>query len=523
MAALIVVAVLVLFALFVAAQTIRIIPQARAGVVERLGRYSRTLTPGLTIVVPFIDRVRPLIDLREQVVTLPAAAGDHRGQRRRSGSTPSCTSRSPTPSRRHLRGRQPAAGDRAAHGHDAAQHHRRADARGDADAPRPDQHPAARRARRGDGQVGDPHQPRRAQVGRPAARRSRRRWRSRCAPSATAARRSSPPRASSSRRSSRPRARSRPRCSRPRARRRRRSCAPRARRKAIDTVFTAIHEGDPDQGLLSYQYLQMLPQLAQGEANKIFVIPQRVHAGARQRRRRDRPARRTAAASGRRLMISRASSRPTPTALTTAWAEQLPALEAERARELPYAAMLTGPVVGRLLRDARLRWSSRSSSSRSAPTRARARSRWPAALPPGGRIVTASSPTSTPTSPRRHIDAVAATPTASRSGAARRWSRLAALDEPVDLCFIDADKERLRRLLRGRRCPSSPPHGLIVADNTLRGGRCSRRDGGRGDGVMRRASTSHVAADSARRRTVAARAVPRRRRRSSAAAGRDAA
>src|SRR5947207_3094287 len=49
--------------------TIRIVPQARAGVVERLGRYSRTLTPGLTIVVPFIDRIRDTIDLREQVVS----------------------------------------------------------------------------------------------------------------------------------------------------------------------------------------------------------------------------------------------------------------------------------------------------------------------------------------------------------------------------------------------------------------------------------------------------------------------
>src|SRR3954470_13568680 len=69
MAGLIVAAVLILFALFVAAKTVRIIPQAKAGVVERLGRYNRTLEPGLTIVVPFIDRVRPLIDLREQVVT----------------------------------------------------------------------------------------------------------------------------------------------------------------------------------------------------------------------------------------------------------------------------------------------------------------------------------------------------------------------------------------------------------------------------------------------------------------------
>jgi regulator of protease activity HflC (stomatin/prohibitin superfamily) len=64
-------AVVLLFALFVASRTIRIIPQARAGVVERLGRYHRTLEPGLAIVLPFIDRVRPLIDLREQVVSFP--------------------------------------------------------------------------------------------------------------------------------------------------------------------------------------------------------------------------------------------------------------------------------------------------------------------------------------------------------------------------------------------------------------------------------------------------------------------
>src|SRR6202041_235098 len=68
MVALIVVVVIVLFALVVAARTIRVIPQARAGVVERLGRYSRTLEPGLTIVTPFIARVKPLVDLREQVV-----------------------------------------------------------------------------------------------------------------------------------------------------------------------------------------------------------------------------------------------------------------------------------------------------------------------------------------------------------------------------------------------------------------------------------------------------------------------
>jgi regulator of protease activity HflC (stomatin/prohibitin superfamily) len=73
LAALIVFGVLALFLLYLAARTIRIIPQARAGVVERLGRYQRTLNPGLTIVVPFIDKVRPLIDMREQVVTFKPA------------------------------------------------------------------------------------------------------------------------------------------------------------------------------------------------------------------------------------------------------------------------------------------------------------------------------------------------------------------------------------------------------------------------------------------------------------------
>jgi regulator of protease activity HflC (stomatin/prohibitin superfamily) len=67
--ALIVLLVVAVFVLIVLARTIRIVPQARAGVVERLGRYSRTLNPGLAIVVPFIDRVRQMVDLREQVVS----------------------------------------------------------------------------------------------------------------------------------------------------------------------------------------------------------------------------------------------------------------------------------------------------------------------------------------------------------------------------------------------------------------------------------------------------------------------
>src|SRR5207247_406139 len=46
--------------------------------------------------------------------------------------------------------------------------------------------------------------------------------------------------------------------------------------KAIDTVFRAIHEGDADPKLLAYQYLQVLPQIAQGESNKVWIIPSEV-------------------------------------------------------------------------------------------------------------------------------------------------------------------------------------------------------------------------------------------------------
>src|SRR5450432_574167 len=63
--------VVAIFVLLVIGRTVRIVPQARAGVVERFGRYSKTLTPGLNIVVPFVDRLRPLLDLREQVISFP--------------------------------------------------------------------------------------------------------------------------------------------------------------------------------------------------------------------------------------------------------------------------------------------------------------------------------------------------------------------------------------------------------------------------------------------------------------------
>jgi regulator of protease activity HflC (stomatin/prohibitin superfamily) len=70
-AGLIAVAVVAFVVLVALVRTVRIVPQASAGLIERLGRYQRTCTPGLTVLVPFVDRMRPLIDLREQVVSFP--------------------------------------------------------------------------------------------------------------------------------------------------------------------------------------------------------------------------------------------------------------------------------------------------------------------------------------------------------------------------------------------------------------------------------------------------------------------
>ena len=63
--------VLLVIAIAAVVAAIKIIPQARAGIVERLGKYHRTLGPGLNIIIPGIDRLRPLVDLREKVVSFP--------------------------------------------------------------------------------------------------------------------------------------------------------------------------------------------------------------------------------------------------------------------------------------------------------------------------------------------------------------------------------------------------------------------------------------------------------------------
>ncbi len=67
----VIVAILVLIVLIVLIRSVRIVPQQQAYIVERLGKYLKTLQPGLNILAPFIDRVRTKVDMREQVVSFP--------------------------------------------------------------------------------------------------------------------------------------------------------------------------------------------------------------------------------------------------------------------------------------------------------------------------------------------------------------------------------------------------------------------------------------------------------------------
>jgi regulator of protease activity HflC (stomatin/prohibitin superfamily) len=63
--------VIVLVVLAMGVRTVRIVPQARVGLIQRLGNYQRTAESGVAIVVPFIDRMLPLLDMREQVLPFP--------------------------------------------------------------------------------------------------------------------------------------------------------------------------------------------------------------------------------------------------------------------------------------------------------------------------------------------------------------------------------------------------------------------------------------------------------------------
>ena len=69
--ALVLLLILVAFAIVVVVKSVALIPQAEAAVIERLGRYSKTVSGQLTLLLPFIDKIRARVDLRERVVSFP--------------------------------------------------------------------------------------------------------------------------------------------------------------------------------------------------------------------------------------------------------------------------------------------------------------------------------------------------------------------------------------------------------------------------------------------------------------------
>ncbi|NUS72645.1 MAG: SPFH/Band 7/PHB domain protein [Corynebacteriales bacterium] len=260
--------VIVLVAL---AKSVRIIPQARASVVERLGRYHRTLVPGLTVVVPFIDRVRPMIDLREQVVSFPPRpvitednlvvnidtvlyfqVTDPRAATYEIANYIQGIEQLTVTTLRNVIGGMSL--EDTLTSRDQINNQLRAvldDATGK----------WGIRVNRVELKAIDP-----PDSIKDSMEKQMRAERDRRAAILTAegVRQSAILTAEGDKQSQILRAEGEKEARRLQAE---------GQARAIDLVFKAIHEGDPNEKLLSYQYLQMLPQLAQGSANKLWVIP----------------------------------------------------------------------------------------------------------------------------------------------------------------------------------------------------------------------------------------------------------
>src|SRR5438128_3133082 len=273
-AGLIVLLVLAGLVLLTLGRTIRIVPQARAGVVERLGRYSRTLTPGLTIVVPFIDRIRDMMDLREQVVSFdpqPVITEDNlvvsidtviyfqvtdaRAATYEIANYIQAIEQLTVTTLRNVIGGM--ALERTLTSRDEINNQLRGvldEATGKwgirvnrvelkaIDPPAPIKETMEK-------QMGADREKRAAFLTAEGVKQQQ-------FLTAEGERQSAILRSEGQRQAA--------------------ILQAEGQAKAIDTVFRAIHDGDADPKLLAYQYLQVLPQIAQGESNKVWIIPSEV-------------------------------------------------------------------------------------------------------------------------------------------------------------------------------------------------------------------------------------------------------
>jgi regulator of protease activity HflC (stomatin/prohibitin superfamily) len=272
----------VCLALFTVFRSVRIVPQARAGIVERFGRYHRTLGAGLNLVMPFIDRLRPLIDLREQVVSFPPQpvitrdnlvvgidtviyfqVTDPRSATYEIANYVAAVEQLTVTTLRNVVGGMDL--DMTLTSRDKINGELRREL---------DEATGKWGLRVSRVELKAIEPPSSIQDSMEKQMRADRDKRAAIL-QAEGSKQSAILTAEGEKQAAVLRARGEAEATVVRAEADATAQATRARgqAQAISTVFRAIHEGNPDQRLLAYQYLQMLPQIAQGDANKLWIVP----------------------------------------------------------------------------------------------------------------------------------------------------------------------------------------------------------------------------------------------------------
>ncbi len=277
--------VLVVLVVVVISRSIRIIPQATAGIVERFGRYHRTLRAGLNMVMPFIDRLRPLIDLREQVASFPPQpvitrdnlvvaidtviyfqVTDPKAATYEIANYITAVEQLTVTTLRNVVGGMDL--ETALTSRDQINTELRKEL---------DEATGKWGIRVSRVELKAIEPPSSIQDSMEKQMRADRDKRAAIL-SAEGSKQSAILTAEGERQAAVLRARGDSEAVVLRAEAEAKAQAARARgqAEAITTVFRAIHDGNPDQRLLAYQYMQMLPQIAQGDANKVWIVPSEI-------------------------------------------------------------------------------------------------------------------------------------------------------------------------------------------------------------------------------------------------------
>src|SRR6266581_1474633 len=277
--------IVVALAGFVVVKTIRVVPQAMAGIVERFGRYHRTLHAGLNIVVPVVDRLRPLIDLREQVVSFPPQpvitkdnlvvsidtviyfqVTDAKAATYEVANFITAVEQLTVTTLRNVVGGMDL--ENTLTSRDQINHELRREL---------DEATGKWGIRVGRVELKAIEPPPSIQDSMEKQMRAERDKRAAIL-TAEGSKQSAILTAEGEKQAAVLRARGEAEAVVLRAEAEAKAQAARAlgQAEAISTVFKAIHEGNPDQRLLAYQYMQMLPQIAQGDANKVWIVPSEI-------------------------------------------------------------------------------------------------------------------------------------------------------------------------------------------------------------------------------------------------------